>query len=68
MNYYLERMKDGRIHIRKMQGWQDCLRSEVITFSGPDEPEIPDHPLTRQEFYVLLGNLAAKGYWDSLLR
>jgi hypothetical protein len=67
-NCYLERLNDGRIRIHKMQGWKDCLRTEVIAFSGPDEPEIPNRPLSRQEFYILLGDLAAKGYWDSLLR
>jgi hypothetical protein len=67
-NYYLERLEDGKIRINKMQGWKDCLRTEVVTFSGPGEPEVPDRPLTRQEFYVLLSDLAGKGFWDSLLR
>jgi hypothetical protein len=61
-------MKGGTIHIHRMQGWKDCLRMEVINFTGPAVPEIPDRPLTRQEFYLLLSDLAAKGYWDTLLR
>ena len=40
---------------------------DAITFVGPSEPDIPDRPLTRQEVYALLSDLAAKGFWDNLL-
>jgi hypothetical protein len=67
VNYRLDKMKDGRYLVRRRRGIRDMFFGDAITFVGPSEPDIPDRPLTRQEFYALLSDLAAKGFWDNLL-
>jgi hypothetical protein len=49
------------------RGFKDMFSGNAMTITGPSEPDIPDRPLTRQESYALLSDLAAKGYWDNLL-
>jgi hypothetical protein len=66
-NYCLDRTPDGRYLLRPRRGIQDSFTGDTITITGPSEPDIPDRPLTRREFYALLSDLAAKGYWDSLV-
>jgi hypothetical protein len=67
VNYRLDKMKDGKYCLRRRRGIKDWFWGDAISFRGPGDPDIPDRPLTRQEFYALLSDLAGKGYWDSLL-
>ena len=67
INYRIDRQKDGRYRVRRRSGLKDLISGDVLSIVGPGEPEIPDQPMTRQELYALLGDLAAKGYSDSLL-
>jgi hypothetical protein len=57
---------DGKIHVHK---GTHRLAEFVFTLSGPASPEpaFPDHPITRAEFYALMSEFAARGYWDNLL-
>lgn len=66
-NYRLDKTRDGKYHLRLRRGFKDMFTGDAMTITGPSEPDIPDRPLTRQEFYALLSDLAAKGYWDNLL-
>ncbi len=66
-NYRLDKTTDGKYLLRRRRGIKDWFSGDSISISGPGEPDIPDGPLTRQEFYTLLSDLAAKGFWDSLL-
>jgi hypothetical protein len=43
------------------------MGSRVFILHGTREPEFPDHPITKQEFYALLSELAAQGFMDNLL-
>ncbi len=68
-NYRLDKTSDGKYLLRLRRGIKDMFRGrDALSITGPGEPEIPDRPMTRQEFYTLLGDLAAKGYQDNLLR
>jgi hypothetical protein len=66
--YRLERTNDSKYLLRRRRGLKDAFIGDSFVITGPSEPALPEHPLTRQEFYTLLSDLAAKGYWDSLLQ
>jgi hypothetical protein len=65
--YRLDRARDGTYLVRRRRGILDVFSSHAVTIAGPSEPHVPDRPLTRQELYGLLSDLAARGYWDNLL-
>jgi len=50
------------------EAWvEDMFTGYAMTITGPGALDIPDRPLTRQEFHALLSDLAARGYLDNLL-
>jgi hypothetical protein len=68
-NYSLDKTPDGKYLLRLRRGIKDMFKGQyALSITGPAEPEIPDRPMTRQELYTLLGDLAAKGYQDNLLQ
>jgi hypothetical protein len=68
-NYRLDRTSDGKYLLRLRRTVMDMVKGQyALSITGPSEPEIPDRPMTRQEFYTLLADLAAKGYQDNLLQ
>ncbi|QEH34623.1 hypothetical protein OJF2_31640 [Aquisphaera giovannonii] len=67
VNYRLDRMRDGRFSVRRRRGFRDMLLGHPLCIIGPGEPDIPEHPLTRQELYAVLSDLASRGYSDNLL-
>jgi hypothetical protein len=62
-HYHLKRTPDGRIHAKAGAGWL----SPILILVGPSDPALPDHPITKQEFYTLLADLAGRGYLDNLI-
>ena len=61
--YHLKRTPDGKIEVREGSGWV----SRLLILVGPVKPAIPEYPLTKQEFYALLSELAGQGYQDNLI-
>jgi hypothetical protein len=59
-HYHLKRTPDRRIQICEGSGWL----SPLFVLAGPRKPDLPVDPITKQEFYALLGELAAQGYMD----
>lgn len=62
-HYHLKWTPERKIQVYKGSGWFDHL----FILVGPKEPEFPDRPITKQEFYALLSDLAAQGFMDNLL-
>jgi hypothetical protein len=61
--YHLTWTPDRKIVVTKGSGWT----GHVFILCGPGQPEFPDHPITKQEFYAMLSELAQQGYMDNLL-
>ena len=62
-HYHLTWTPERKLLVSKGSGWTGHL----FILCGPGEPEFPAHPLTKQEFYAILSDLAAQGYMDNLL-
>jgi hypothetical protein len=62
-HYHLKWTPERKIQVCKGSGWFDRL----FILCGTSEPKFPDHPITKQEFYGLLSDLAAQGFMDNLL-
>ncbi|MFL5339468.1 MAG: hypothetical protein ACJ8F7_04805 [Gemmataceae bacterium] len=62
-HFHLKWTPDRKIRICKGPGWL----SRLFILSGAAEPDLPRRPLTKQEFYSLLSDLAAQGFMDNLL-
>jgi hypothetical protein len=62
-NYHLKWTPERKILVRRGSGWTD----QLFVLYGPGEPQFPEHPITKQEFYAILSNLAAQGFMDNLL-
>jgi hypothetical protein len=62
-HYHLKWTPDRKIQVCKGSGWL----SQLFILNGPTEPDMPAHPVTKQEFYAILSDLAARGYMDNLL-
>ena len=72
-HYNLKWTPDRKIQIGKGSGsFSDLFKasgwsSRVFILHGPSEPDLPEQPITKQEFYRLLSDLAGRGYTDNLL-
>jgi hypothetical protein len=62
-HYHLKWTADRKIQVSKGSGWF----AKLFILYGPSEPEFPDHPISKQEFYVILSRLAGQGFMDNLL-
>jgi hypothetical protein len=62
-HYHLKWTPDRKIQIGKGSGGF----STVFILHGPSEPNLPEQPITKQEFYALLSDLAGRGFMDNLL-
>jgi hypothetical protein len=62
-HYHLKWTPERKIQICKGSG----LLSHLLILSGPHEPNLPEQPITKQEFYALMSSLAAQGFMDNLL-
>ena len=62
-HFHLKWTADRKIQICEGPGWL----SRLFILNGAAEPNLPKQPLTKQEFYSLLSDLAAQGFMDNLL-
>jgi hypothetical protein len=62
-HYHLKWTPDRKIQICKGPAWF----SRIFMLYGTTEPSLPEDPVTKQEFYAMLSDLAAKGFMDNLL-
>jgi hypothetical protein len=64
-HYHWRWTPDRKIQIYQGSGWS--FNDHLFILCGTKEPKFPDHPVTKQEFYALLSDLAAQGFMDNLL-
>ena len=62
-HYHLKWTPDRKVQVCKGHGWL----APLLILTGSHEPAFPEHPITKQEFYAILGDLAGKGFMDNLL-
>jgi hypothetical protein len=72
-HYRLKWTPDRQIQILKGSGGLSSLFKlgewtyRLFILYGPSEPDLPEYPITKQEFYRLLSDLAGRGFMDNLL-